>query len=430
MDKLQAYRSAFQALPEGCAAAEVNLICKENTAVTCVGGALTGCGTSEKNMLFIRATGTATGIVYCENLAEEPGRLIQMALDNASVVDAAAPQPMLANARDSHVDEEPAASAEELTALAMRLSLLPEVSECSVTGCVRTSQVLNSLGTETLQRQSCYTLALRCGQQSLERSAHRLTEIDAEEMLQQLQQQSALAHEELPYIKLTSGRYDTVLSAAVIGKIMNTLWQLFAQRLIDTGRSPLRLGERIGSERLHIVDCPTAPRSGHDYTIDCEGVRGPAETRLVSAGVVTDTLRTLKQSDSTGSAGRADLLSANIHTELISLPRNIWIVPGEEQPEELLARMGTGIHLTYSMDEYHSLNIARGSFAIPCGGVYYENGKAVGRVQQMTLFGTVRDLFAGLEAAGSDLAMRPMWPHYDYCFGGPSLLIRGADFAM
>ena len=64
MDKLQAYRAAFQALPVGCAAAEVNLICKENTSVTCAAGELTGCTTSEKIMLFVRATGAATGIVY------------------------------------------------------------------------------------------------------------------------------------------------------------------------------------------------------------------------------------------------------------------------------------------------------------------------------------------------------------------------------
>ena len=54
----------------------------------------------------------------------------------------------------------------------------------------------------------------------------------------------------------------------------------------------------------------------------------------------------------------------------------------------------------------------------------------VGRLQQMNIFGSFRELLAGLEVVGNDVNMLPMWPHDDYCFGGPSLLIRGANFAM
>ena len=48
----------------------------------------------------------------------------------------------------------------------------------------------------------------------------------------------------------------------------------------------------------------------------------------------------------------------------------------------------------------------------------------------MNICGSFRDLFGNLEAVGNDMNMKGMWPHYDYCFGGPSLLVRGAHFAM
>lgn len=297
----------------------------------------------------------------------------------------------------------------ELIARAKELSLLPGVTECTISLCVRHSLVLNSLGTETQQRQPNYVVCLTVpgkgedNHKTVQRSSHTLSEIDPMGMLAQIQQESALCREELPFITLPAGAYDAVISSAMTVNIMNTAWQLFAQRLMDNGRSPLKPGQLLGSEALNILDCPVCPWSGYDYTIDCEGVRGPEETHLVTAGVITDTLKTLKQGSSTGCAGRADLFTANINTELISVPRNIWIAPGSKTPEELIGQMGTGIHLTYSMDEFHSLNIAGATFSIPCGGVYYENGRAVGRLQQMNICG---------------------------CFGGPSLLVRGAHFAM
>lgn len=437
MDKLHAYREVFRNLPAGCTAAEVNLICKDNTEITCANGEVTECTTSERNMLFVRATGEATGIVYCENLEEDPRKLIAMALENASVVASGKPQPMLVNRNDSHVMEGQASvTTEDLMEKAREVSMLPGVQQCTVSACIRHSIVLNSLGTETEQRQPVYMISIDVlgkGEDNFKTKSHssqNLNEIDVQEMMRQLENESALAHQELPFMTLPAGTYDAVLSSAMMVNVMNTAWQLFAQRLIDTGRSPLQIGDVLGSDKLHIVDCPTAPWSGYDYTIDGEGVRGEAENRLVEAGVVKSTLRTLKQGDSTGCAGRADLLTANINTELISVPRNIWIQPGEQTPEELVKQMKTGIHLTYSMDEFHSLNISRASFSIPCGGVYYENGKAIGRLQQMNICGNFKDLFAGLEAVGNDMNMRPMWPHNDYCFGGPSLLVRGANFAM
>lgn len=436
MDLLKSYREAFQNLPQGCTAAEVNLLVKDSTQISCAAGELTSCSASEKNMIFLRATGEATGVVYSENLEADPMGLISQALENAAVVETGNPQPMLENCRDRHVAEGAALPAEVLMEKAKALSQLPGVMEASVSACVRRSMVLNSLGTGTEQCQPNYQVSLTVpgkGEDNfkvVERSSHDLNAIDPAQMLEQIRKEAALCHEELPYITLPAGSYDAVLSSAMMVNVMNTAWQLFTQRLMDCGRSPLKPGERLGSEALNIVDCPVCPWSGYDYTIDCEGVRGPAQTNLVTAGVITDTLRTLKQGNSTGCAGRADLFTANINTELISVPRNIWIAPGSETPEQLVARMGTGIHITYSMDEFHSLNIAGASFSSPCGGVYYEKGKPVGRLQQMNICGSFRDLFGNLEAVGNDMNMKGMWPHYDYCFGGPSLLVRGAHFAM
>lgn len=154
MDPLKAYREVFRQLPEGCTEAEVHMLSKQSTEVTGIGGELTACSTSEQTMLFVRATGKATGVVYCEDLEEDPRRLIEMALENAAVVSVGAPQPLLKERQDSHVAEDcQPVPAQQLIALAKEASLLPSVEQCTVSECIRHSVVLNSRGTETVQRQ-------------------------------------------------------------------------------------------------------------------------------------------------------------------------------------------------------------------------------------------------------------------------------------
>jgi len=437
MDKLQKYRDAFQNLPEGCTSAELNVIFTEETSVTCSKGKLTASEACESSKLYLRATGTSTGMVYTENLNEDPDRLIALALENAAGVEGSQPQPMLCDVLDQKCPKEKVGSSvKDLIDWARALSEKPMVEDCTITETIRRSVVLNSLGTETELCVPIYVAAASVqgkGEDNLKFSlcsSNSLAEIDTEKMLRKLAAENVLDHEELPYISLPSGPYATVLSSAVTVNMMNTAWQLFAQRLMDCGRSSLQVGDVLGSEKLNITDSAVMSETGFDFTIDMEGVRGPMEVHLVEAGVVKDSLRTLADGASTGCAGREDLLSGNIHTELISIPRNIRIHSGDQTPEDLIAQMGTGIHLTYSMDEFHSLNIARGTFSIPCGGVYYENGKPIGRLQQMNLYGSFRELFGALEDVGNDLSMKPMDTYNSYCFGGPSMLMRSANFAM
>jgi len=437
MEQLQKYREAFQTLPQGCRSAELHALFTEETSVTCANGELTGCQASESNRLYLRATGEATGMVYTENLEEDPNRLIALALENAAGVEGGQAQPMAVGVQDQKL---PSSSVgcpvEDLISWAKDMSRHAMVEDCTVTEKIRRSVVLNSLGTQTEMCTPIYMVSVGVQGKGEDNykfgvcSRNSLAEIDGASMLRKLAAENALEHEELPYITLPTDSYAAVLSSAVTVNIMNTAWQLFAKRLMDCGRSSLQMGDILGSEKLHITDSAVMPETGFDFTIDMEGVRGPADVHLVQSGVVTNSLRTLADGDSTGCAGRDDLLSGNIHTELLSIPRNIWIHGGEKSPEELIAQMGTGIHVTYSMDEFHSLNIARGTFAIPCGGVYYENGKPVGRLQQMNLYGSFKDLFGALEEVGTDISMNAMCTNDSYCFGGPSMLIRKANFAM
>ena len=90
--------------------------------------------------------------------------------------------------------------------------------------------------------------------------------------------------------------------------------------------------------------------------------------------------------------------------------------------------MKTGLVLTYSLDLFHSVSIASGAFSVPCGGYYVKDGIAVGSVSQMTVAGTLRELFSGVEAVADDLDFDDFY-FKNYCVGSPSALMRGLVFA-
>jgi PmbA protein len=95
----------------------------------------------------------------------------------------------------------------------------------------------------------------------------------------------------------------------------------------------------------------------------------------------------------------------------------------------MIQTMDTGIYLTYSLDVFHSINIASGEFSIPCGGVVYKDGKPVGIADQLTIAGNLRDLLKDIRAVGNDLTLEEFMFYHNYSYGGPSLLVDQLAFA-
>ena len=97
--------------------------------------------------------------------------------------------------------------------------------------------------------------------------------------------------------------------------------------------------------------------------------------------------------------------------------------------DDMLQQMGNGIYLTYSLDVFHSINIASGEFSIPCGGILYQDGKPVGTADQLTIAGNLRDLFRDVLAVGNDLTLEEFMFYHNYSYGGPSLLVKELSFS-
>jgi len=235
-------------------------------------------------------------------------------------------------------------------------------------------------------------------------------------------------------IALPSGVYDCVMTGQVLRNILMTAWRSFAGDLMQNGTSCFQeAGEAVGSRAVHLINAPSHPLSGKRMIVDSEGTP-MRETTVVREGILREPLYTLSSArkagvPSNGCAGRIPVMTGNVPIALATVPGLFYLKPNPQNTQsELIVRMDTGFVLTYSLDLFHSVNIASGLFSVPCGGYFVRNGTPVGSVSQMTVAGHLRELFTAAEAVGDDLDFDDFY-FRNYCVGSPSALLRGLRFS-
>lgn len=84
-------------------------------------------------------------------------------------------------------------------------------------------------------------------------------------------------------------------------------------------------------------------------------------------------------------------------------PMNMWIEPGTEDLDALLARMGDGLVITDLMGLHAGLHFASTQFSLQASGYLVKDGKRGDPVTLITVAGRFLDLMNEVEAVGSDL---------------------------
>lgn len=447
---LDRYVRAFQALPAGVREAEVQAEMFEELEIEVSGGERAGAESYRKTALYVRASGDRTGTAYTEKTDEDPYAVISKAMSNAEFSQSEGPDRM--NPPYPRpvriVEKEGPEGAAELFAAAVRLERaalgtdrrVKKAFGCRARKTVRASRVTNSHGLDTYLENAYFKASLsviaagddgkpHMGSAAL--TSRKLADIDLEDLAKKAVASAVIKMGEG---RLPGGVHDAVLSNTVTRNILATAWQELVGAYMLNGSAIFKgqPGETVGSRVLDITDGPSHPLCGYNQAIDCEGTLCKSKS-IVKSGRLVTPLHNLESAaraghKPTGNAGRSALMSGSIPINIITVPAVLYIEPGEATVHDLIRMMGDGIYLTYSLDTFHSINIPSGEFSIPCGGVVYRDGKEAGTVQQLTMAGNLRDLFLAIEDVGDDLVFEE-FIRKTYCYGGPSLLVRGVRFA-
>ena len=174
-----------------------------------------------------------------------------------------------------------------------------------------------------------------------------------------------------------------------------------------------KLGEKVASEKLTVIDDGTIPGLFGTTPFDDEGVptrrtvvieRGVLKTYLVN----TYTARKLGMK-TTGNAARGITGNAGIGHG------NLYMECGQKSPEEILKSIPNGFYVTELMG--FGINIVTGDYSRGATGLWIRNGELAFPVSEVTIAGNLTNMLHNIEFIGSDLEFRGSTAAPTLCIG-------------
>jgi PmbA protein len=163
-----------------------------------------------------------------------------------------------------------------------------------------------------------------------------------------------------------------------------------------------KLGEKVASDRITIIDDATIPGLFGSSPFDDEGVP-TRRTPIIEKGVLknfllnTYTARKLG-ARTTGSASRGITGNASVGHG------NLYLESGAVSVAELLKQAGTGLYVTELMG--FGVNAVTGDYSRGATGLWIENGELAYPVSEVTIAGNLKDMLLSIEVLANDLEFR------------------------
>ena len=176
-------------------------------------------------------------------------------------------------------------------------------------------------------------------------------------------------------------------------------------------------GERIFAPGIDIIDDPLRRRGLRSRPFDAEGVATSVH-KVVEDGVLTTWLldcATARELDleTTGSAHRG------VSSAPAPGPTNLHLKAGTKTPDALIAEIEDGFYVTSLIGM--GANLVTGDYSRGASGFWIEHGKLTFPVSEVTIAGSMLEMFASLEPA-NDLTFR-------YAANAPTLRVEGLTVA-
>ena len=209
--------------------------------------------------------------------------------------------------------------------------------------------------------------------------------------------------------KVKSGKYTMVVDPLNSSRLVSPLLQaLYGSALQQKNSFMLnKLGEKIGAEKLTLIDEPHLLQSSGARYFDNEGVatqRMPVFENGVLKTYFIDTYNAKKM---------------NVDPT-ISQPSLLVMQMGEKNLDGLVAGVDKGILITGFNGG--NCNSSTGDFSYGIEGFLIENGKLTTPVSEMNVTGNMISLWSSLLETGNDPRLSSSWRI-------PSLVFEGVDFS-
>jgi len=190
------------------------------------------------------------------------------------------------------------------------------------------------------------------------------------------------------------GEYDTIFTPDAVASLLNFVGMMASGFAVIAGYSALgnKLGKRIASDELTLIDDPHAPDSFNPIPFDHEGVPTKRNT-IIENGVLRTYLHNritakLLNAEHTGNAGW-----------LFPQPWNLCLMPRDSSEEEMVAEMGEGLivgNVTYVRFQ----DYVKGDFSgiIRDGVLFVKNGEIRHAIRGLRLSDNILRLLGNIKS--------------------------------
>jgi PmbA protein len=158
-----------------------------------------------------------------------------------------------------------------------------------------------------------------------------------------------------------------------------------------------RLGERIGSDAVRVIDDGRRLGGLGSRPFDAEG-QATRRTAVVERGELRSTARLLLKQAQAALDGNATRGTGSAPS---AAPTNLWLEPGPGSLEELLRDTGRGLLVTGLFGQ--GFNPVTGDFSRGARGFWIEDGARAFPVEEITVAGNLDELLRDVDSVASDL---------------------------
>jgi PmbA protein len=204
--------------------------------------------------------------------------------------------------------------------------------------------------------------------------------------------------------KVATQRVPVVFDSETAGSLMGNLCSAVSGYSLYKGASFLagQLDKSLAPEYVTVYDDGRVVGGLGSRPFDGEGLP-TRKTTVVERGVLKSYLLDTYSGRKLGLASTGNA-SRSVGENPSVGPTNFYLAPGTKTADDIIKTVKQGLYVTDLIG--FGINMVTGDYSRGASGFWIEGGELAYPVEEITIAGNLKDMFAGIEMIGSDLVFR------------------------
>ena len=204
--------------------------------------------------------------------------------------------------------------------------------------------------------------------------------------------------------KVATQRVPVVFDSETAGSLMGNLCSAVSGYSLYKGASFLagQLDKSLAPEYVTVYDDGRVVGGLGSRPFDGEGLP-TRKTTVVERGILKSYLLDTYSGRKLGLASTGNA-SRSVGENPSVAPTNFYLAPGTKTAQDIIKTVKQGLYVTDLIG--FGINMVTGDYSRGAAGFWIEGGELAYPVEEITIAGNLKDMFAGIEMIGSDLVFR------------------------